>query len=250
MTRTFERRALAGRRPRPGQPGRAASADRRAAGGARRGRAGRPDVAGPLTFGTAGLRGPMRAGPNGMNLAVVRAAAAGLIALAGRPRTGPPAGDRVRRPAGLAPVRRGDRPGGDRCRPAGAAAARATAHPGAGPRGTELDACAGVMVTASHNPPAGQRIQGLPVGRAGRARWRRGPDRAAGRRRDRGGDPGRRTAGAGTAGRTGRDARRGGAGVLSGRCGSHARPARWSRPNTGRARRRVHGDARGGRPTY
>src|SRR6266700_287390 len=34
---------------------------------------------GPPTFGTAGLRGPLRAGPNGMNLAVVRAAAAGLV---------------------------------------------------------------------------------------------------------------------------------------------------------------------------
>jgi phosphomannomutase len=32
----------------------------------------------PLTFGTAGLRGPLRAGPAGMNLTVVRRAAYGI----------------------------------------------------------------------------------------------------------------------------------------------------------------------------
>ena len=35
-------------------------------------------MAGPLAFGTAGLRGPLRAGPAGMNLAVVRRAAYGI----------------------------------------------------------------------------------------------------------------------------------------------------------------------------
>ncbi|PPK69739.1 phospho-sugar mutase [Actinokineospora auranticolor] len=37
-------------------------------------------LAGPLTFGTAGLRGPVRAGPNGMNTAVVIRATAGVAA--------------------------------------------------------------------------------------------------------------------------------------------------------------------------
>ena len=58
------------------------------------------------------------------------------------------------------------------------------------------------MVTASHNPPAGQRLQGLP-GRHSAAGGCRRADRAAGRRRDRGGDPGGRSTVAGPARATG-----------------------------------------------
>src|ERR1051325_2618562 len=50
----------------------------------------RDRFAGPLTFGTAGLRGRLRAGPNGMNLSVVTRAAAGLVAwLDGQGTAGP-----------------------------------------------------------------------------------------------------------------------------------------------------------------
>ncbi len=111
--------------------------------------------AGPLTFGTAGLRGRMRAGPNGMNIAVVRRAAAGLAAYLRETVPGTPsvvigydarhhsrefaeASARVMAGAGL----RVELLGQTLPTPVLAYAVRA--------RGAD----AGVMVTASHNPAA------------------------------------------------------------------------------------------------
>ena len=111
-------------------------------------------MAAPLTFGTAGLRGPLRAGPAGMNLAVVRRAAAGIAAyLRG---TGIAAGPWwSATTAGTDP--RSSPPTPPECLPRQGFSVLLAPGPLPTPMTAfavrHLDAAAGVQVTASHNPP-------------------------------------------------------------------------------------------------
>ena len=109
--------------------------------------------AGRLVFGTAGLRGPVRAGPNGMNRAVVRAAAAGLCAwLDGKGATGPVV---IGYDARYGSIDFAE----ETARVVTGSGRRALMMPEALPTPLlaysvrHLNAVAGVMVTASHNPP-------------------------------------------------------------------------------------------------
>jgi phosphomannomutase len=113
----------------------------------------RDRFAGPLTFGTAGLRGQLRSGPNGMNLAVVTRAAVGLVSwLAEQGGSGPLV-------IGY-DARHGSKAFAEQtARVATGAGREALVMPGTLPTPVlayavrALDAVAGVMVTASHNPP-------------------------------------------------------------------------------------------------
>ncbi len=111
-------------------------------------------MAGPLSFGTAGLRGPLRAGPSGMNLAVVRRAAAGIAAHL-RANGGPGRVVLVGHDA----RHRSREFAEDAAKVLTAAGFRALLAPGPLPTPMtafavrHLDAAAGLQVTASHNPP-------------------------------------------------------------------------------------------------
>lgn len=110
---------------------------------------------GPLEFGTAGLRGPVRAGPNGMNTAVVVRTTAGVAEWL----------TRHGKSGGIVVIGRDARHGSEDFATAVAevlAAAGFEARLLPGPLPTpvlafavgHLGAVAGIQVTASHNPPA------------------------------------------------------------------------------------------------
>lgn len=124
-------------------------------------------MASPLTFGTAGLRGPLRPGPAGMNLAVVRRAAGGIASYL------LDTGQGGRTVVVGHDARHGSR---EFARDAAGvlAAAGFTVLLAPGPLPTPItafavrhvDAAAALQVTASHNPP---RDNGLKVYLAGGA---------------------------------------------------------------------------------
>ncbi|ONH38416.1 phospho-sugar mutase [Protofrankia sp. BMG5.30] len=118
---------------------------------------------GALRFGTAGLRGPLRAGPAGMNTAVVRRTAAGLAAWLLARQAGPGASADGDLPAPLVVVGADARHGSERfaldsVRVLAGAGVRAALLPVPVPTPVlafavrRLGADAGIMVTASHNP--------------------------------------------------------------------------------------------------
>ena len=155
--------------------------------------------AGPLTFGTAGLRGPLRAGSgrDERRRGRPRRRRPGPVPAASRAGPGSRRGRRLRRPAPLRRVRPGHRRGADRRRVRRLGAAAPAAHPGAVLRRPAPGRRRRGDGHRQPQPAAGQRLQGLP--------GRRRPAGAPGRPGDRGRHRRRRPgAGAAARRRTGR----------------------------------------------